>query len=76
MVNSFLLRRDKFMTEMHLKQTCFTYSVCSRFTKNKEEIEKFMQTTNTDFIRKNELDRAFLQHDMAYDKSNDPAKRT
>ena len=28
-----------------------------------------MQTGNTDFIYKNELDKTFFQHDMAYDKS-------
>ena len=35
-----------------------------------------MQTRNTDFIYKNELDKACFQHDMAYDKSKDLAKRT
>ena len=44
--------------------------------KNKERIEKFMQTGNTDFIYKNELDKACFQHDMAYGKSKDLAKRT
>ena len=43
---------------MHLKQPGFTYSACGPFTKNKERIEKFMQTGNTDFIYKNELDGA------------------
>ena len=60
---------DTFMPEMHLKQPGFTYSACGPFTKNKERIEKFMQTGNTDFIYKNELDKTFFQHDMAYDKS-------
>ena len=46
---------DKFMPEMHLKQPGFTYSACGPFTKNKERIEKFMQTGNTDFIYKNDL---------------------
>ena len=50
--NKFLLEGGKFMTEMHLKQPGFTYSVCGPFTKNKERIEKFMQTGNTDFICK------------------------
>ena len=44
--------------------------------KNKERIEKFMQTENTNFIYKNELDKACFQHDMAYAKSKDLAKRT
>ena len=38
------------------------------FTKNKERIEKFMQTGNADFVYKNELDKAYFQHDMAYGK--------
>ena len=74
-VNNFILASDKFMHEMHLKQPGFTYSACGPFTKNKERIEKFMQTGNTDFIYRNELDKACFQHDMAYDKSKDVAKR-
>ena len=35
-----------------------------------------MQTGNTDFIYKNELDKACFQHDMAYGKSEDLVKRT
>ena len=35
-----------------------------------------MQTGNTDFIYKNDLDKACFQRDMAYDKSKDLAKRT
>ena len=67
---------DKFMPEMHLKQPGFTYSTCGPFTKNKERIEKFTQTGNTDFIYKNELDKAYFQHNMAYGKSNDLTKTT
>ena len=47
---SFFLAGDKFMPEMHLKQLRFTYSACGPFTRNKERIEKFIQTGNTDFI--------------------------
>ena len=61
---------------MHLKQPGFTYSACGPFTKNKERIEKFMQTGNTDFIYKNELHKACFQHNMAYGKSKDLANRT
>ena len=61
---------------MHLKQPGFTYSACGPFTKIKERIEKFLQTGNTDFIYKNELDKACFQHDMAYGKSKDLVKRT
>ena len=43
-MNKCLLKGDKFMPEMHLKQPGFTYSACGPFTKNKERIEKTMQT--------------------------------
>ena len=75
-VNKFLLAGDKFMPEMHLTQPGFTYCACGPFTKNKERIEKFMQTGNTDFIYKNDLDKACFQHDMTYNKSKDLARRT
>ena len=48
------------MPEMYLKQPAFTYSAYGPFTKSKERIEKFVQTGNTDFIYKNELDKAFF----------------
>ena len=70
-VNKFLLVGDKFMPKMHLKQPGFTYSTCGPFTKNKEIIQKFMQTGNTNFIDKNELDKACFQHDMVYGKSKE-----
>ena len=57
-MNKFLLLGDKFMPEMHLKQPGFTYSVCDPFTKNKQRIEKIMQTGNTNFIYINELHKA------------------
>ena len=75
-INKFLLVGDKFMPEMNLRQPGFTYSACGPFTKNKERIEKFMQSGNTDFIYKNELDKERFQHDMAYGKSKDLVKRT
>ena len=75
-VNKFLLAGNKFMPEMHLKQPRFTYSACGPFTKDKERIEKFMQTGNTYFVYRNELDKACFQHDMAYSKPKDLAKRT
>ena len=74
-VNKFLLVGDEFMPEMHLKQPGFTYSACGPFTRNKQRIEKFMQTGNTDFIYRNKLDKACFQHDIAYGKSKDLTKR-
>ena len=75
-MNKFLLAGDIFMPEMHFKQPGFTDSACGPYTKNKERIEKFMQTGNTNFIYKNELDKACFQHDMAYGKTKDLVKRT
>ena len=39
-IDTFLLAEGKFMPEMHLRQTGFTYSACGPFTKNKERIKK------------------------------------
>ena len=49
-VNKFLLVGDKFMPEMPLKQPGLTYSTYGTFTRNKERIEQFIQTGNTDFF--------------------------
>ena len=75
-MNKFLLVGDKLMPEMHLKQPSFSYSACGLFTKNKQRIENFMKTGNTNFIYKNKLDKVCFQHDMAYGKSKDLVKRT
>ena len=75
-LNKFLSAGHKFMQQMNLNQPGFTCSACGSFTKNKWRIEKFMQTGNTDFIYTNELDKTCFQHDMAYGKSKDLAKRT
>ena len=64
------------MPETHLRQPRFTYSACGPFTKHKQRIQKFMQTGITDFIYRNELDKACFQHDAAYSDSKDLAKRT
>ena len=72
-VNKFLLAGDKLMPEMHLKQTGFTYSTCGPFTKNKERTQKL---GDTNYIYKNELDKACFQHDMAYGDFKDLARRT
>ena len=74
-VNKFLLAGDKFIPEMHLRQAGFTYSTCGPFTKNKERIKKFKQIGDTNYIYKNELDKACFQHDMAYGDLKDLKKR-
>ena len=75
-VNKFLLAGDKFMPEIHLKQPGFTYSASGPFTKNKERIQKFKETVDTNYICKNELDKACFQHDMTYKDFKDLEKRT
>ena len=65
-INKFLLAGDKFIPEMHLRKPGFTYSACGSFTKNKQRIQKSMQTLDKKYIYKNELDKACFQHDMAY----------
>ena len=49
-VNTFLLAGDKFMIELHLRQPGFTYRVCGQFTKNKERIQKFKETGDSQYI--------------------------
>ena len=44
--------------------------------KNKERIQKFKETGDTNYIYKNELDKACFQHDMAYGDFKDLARRT
>ena len=75
-VDKFLLVDDKFMPHMHLKQPGFTCAAVVHLPKNKERIETFMQTGNTDFIYRNKIDKTCFQHDMACGKSKDLAKRT
>ena len=75
-INKFLLASDKFMPETYLKQSEFTYSARGPFTKNKERIQKLKRTENTNYICKNELDKACFQHDMTYGDVKDLARRT
>ena len=75
-INKFLLAGDKFMPEMHLRQPQFTYSACGSFTKHKKRIQKFKETRDTNYIYKNELDKACFAHDAAYSDSKDLTKRT
>ena len=75
-IKKFLLARDKFMAEMHLKQPGFTYSACGPFTKHKERIQKFKETGDARYIYRNELDKACFQHDAAYADNKDLLNRT
>ena len=80
-INKFLLAGDKFMSEMHLRQPGFkgspgfTYSTCDPYTKHKEIINKFMNTGDTSFISRKDLDKACFQHDSVYSDSKDLVER-
>ena len=75
-INKFLLAGDKFMPEIHLRQPQFTYSACGPFTRHEERIQKFKETGDTNYVYKNELDKACFVHDAAYSDSKDLTKRT
>ena len=75
-INKLLLGGDKFMPEIHLRQPQFTYSACGPFTKHEQRIQKFKETGDTNYIYKNELDKACFVHDAAYSDSKDLTKRT
>ena len=75
-INKLLLAGDKFMPEIHLRQPQFTYSACGPFTKHEQRIQKFKETGDTNYIYKNELDKACFAHDAAYSYSKDLTKRT
>ena len=75
-INKLLSAGDTFMPEMHLRQPQFTYSACGPFTKHEQRIQKFRETGDTNYIYKNELDKACFVHDTAYSDSKDLTKRT
>ena len=75
-INKLLLAGDKFMPEIYLRQPQFTYSACGPFTKHEQRSQKFEETGDTNYVYKNELDKAGFVHDAAYSDSKDLTKRT
>ena len=66
-ISKFLLEGNKFMPEMHLRQPGVTYSVCGPFTRKKRKEEKKLKKTgDSRYIYRNELDKAYFQHDMFF----------
>ena len=63
--NKFLLSGDKFMTELHLQQSGFTYSKCGPFTKHHQRIQKFWETALLKHLYRNRLDKACFAHDAS-----------
>ena len=64
------------MPEIHLRQPQFTYSACGPFTKHEKRNQKFKETGDTNYVFKNELDKACFVQDAAYSDSKDLTKRT
>ena len=71
--NKLLLTADKCIPEVHLKDLKIgAYSVCGQFTRHKDRL----QTGDTNYIYKNELDKACFPHDAAYSNFKDIKNRT
>ena len=51
-INNFLLTGDKFIPKMHLRQPQLNHSACGPSTKNKQKIQRFMKTGETNYIKK------------------------
>ena len=75
-INKFLLAGDKFVPEIHLRQPQFTYSACGPVIKHEQIIQRFKETGDTNYLYKNELDKACFVHDATYSDSKDLTKRT
>ena len=45
------------MPKMHFRQPGLTYSTCQTFTKNKERIQTFKETGDSQYIYQNELSK-------------------
>ena len=49
------------MSEAHLKDLKVgKYSTCGQFTQHEDRIDKFVETGDTNYIYKNELDKAVM----------------
>ena len=64
------------MTELHLKQPEFSYSVCGTFTKHCKRIQIFRETGNLKHLYRNKLDKSCFAHGAAYSESKNLAKRS
>ena len=52
LINKFVLAGEKFMPEIHLRQSGFTYSACETFTKNIEQIKKLKKRRFKKYLSK------------------------
>ena len=74
-INNFLLAGYKFMSEMRLRRSRFTYSAWGPFTKNKKRIQKFREQRDSRQIYLNKLNKMCFQHDIAYGDFKDLLRR-
>ena len=70
-INNFLLAGDKFMPDLHLRQSGFTYSDLRLFGKHLERIQKFKEAGELKHICKNKLDKTSFAYDAVYANSKD-----
>ena len=76
-INKFLLAADKVMPGTYLKDLKVgTYSACGPVTRHKDRIDKFFQTGDTNYIHKNEQEKACFAHDAAYSGFKDIKNKT
>ena len=64
------------MPKIHLRQPEFTYRAFVPFNNHEQRIQKFKETGDTNYIYKNELDKACFAHDAAYSDNKYLTKRT
>ena len=63
----YVVLKNKNLSETHLKDLKVgTYSAYGPFTRNKDRTNKFLKTGDTNYIYKNELDKACFAHDAVY----------
>ena len=66
-----MLVGEKFIPELHLRQSGFAYSSCGPFIKHRKRIIKIRETSNLKHFCKNKLDKTCFVHDAAYSDSKD-----
>ena len=74
-ISKFLLTRDKFMSELHLKQLVFIYSARELFTNQCKRNQKFRETGNLKHLYRDKLVQVCFAHDATQSDSKDIGKR-
>ena len=67
-INKVTVNWRKFMPELHLQQSGFTYSACGPFSRHRERIQEFRETGNLKHLYRNELDNAYFAKRTILDK--------